>query len=66
MGAEMWDLNAREKRLNEMEMKCLRSMCGVTVGNRIRNEEIRRRVRQVDLLGRVEWYARDGLDMLSK
>ena len=55
-----------KKRLNVMEMKCLRSMCGVTVGNRIRNEEIRRRVRQVDLLGRVEWYARDGLDMLSK
>ena len=31
-GAETWCLNAREKRrLNVMEMKCSRKMCGVTV-----------------------------------
>ena len=54
--SETWGLNAREKRrLNVMEIKCLRSICGVIVKNRIRNEEIRRRVGvQVDLLGRAE------------
>ena len=53
---ETWGLNAREKRrLNVMEMKCLRSICGVTVRDRIRNEEIMRRVGvQVDLLGKAE------------
>ena len=62
-GAETWGLNVREKRrLNVMEMKCLRSICGVTIRDRIRNEEIRRRVGvQNDLAGRVErsvlrWY----------
>ena len=55
-GAETWGLNVREKRrLNVMEMKCLRSICGVTIRDRIRNEEIRRRVGvQNDLSGRVE------------
>ena len=54
--AETWSLNAREKwRLNVMEIKCLRSICGVTVRDKIRNEEIRRRVGiQVDLSGRAE------------
>ena len=38
-----------------MEMKCLRSICDVTVTDMIKNEEIRRRVKvQVDLSGRVE------------
>ena len=48
-------LNVREKkRLNVMEMKCLRSICGVTMRDRIRNEEIRSRVDvQNDLSGRV-------------
>ena len=45
-----------------MEMKCLRRICGVTIRDRIRNEEIRRRVGvENDLSGRVErcvlrWY----------
>ena len=44
-GAETCCLNAREKRrLNVMEMKCLRRMRGVTVMNRIRNYVIRREV----------------------
>ena len=49
--AETWGLNAREKRrLNIIENKCLRSICGVTVRDRIRNEEIgRRKEAQVDL-----------------
>ena len=54
-GAEMWGLNVREKRrLNVMEIKCLQSICGVTVRDRIRNEKIRRRVGvQVDQSGRA-------------
>ena len=41
-GAETWCLNAREKRrLNVLEIKCLRKMCGVTVMGRIRNDVIR-------------------------
>ena len=31
------------KRLNVLEMSCLRKMCGVTLRDRIRNEEIRNR-----------------------
>ena len=34
---------ADKKCLDVMEMKCLRSMCGVTRWDRLRNEEIRRR-----------------------
>ena len=43
-GAETWNMGQRErKRLNVVEMRCLRSMCGVTRRDRIRNEEVRRR-----------------------
>ncbi len=43
-GAETWNMEAAErKRLNVMEMRCLRSMCGVTQMDRVRNEEVRRR-----------------------
>ena len=43
-GAETWGLRVAEKRrLNVLEMKCLRSMSGVTRLDRIRNEEVRRR-----------------------
>ena len=34
----------QRKRLNVMEMKCLRNMCGVTRRDTVRNEEVRRRV----------------------
>lgn len=43
-GAETWNMGVAErKRLNVVEMKCLRSMCGVTRYDRVRNEEVRRR-----------------------
>ena len=43
-GAETWGLRiAEKKKLNVLEMKCLRSMSGVTRLDRIRNEEVRRR-----------------------
>ena len=44
-GAETWGLREAERRkLNVLEMGCLRSMCGLTLWNRVRNEEVRRRV----------------------
>ena len=43
-GAETWGLReAERRRLNEFEMKCLRPMVGVTIWDRIRNEEIQKR-----------------------
>ena len=43
-GAETWNMRAAErKKLNVREMRCLRSMCGVTWMDRVRNEEVRRR-----------------------
>ena len=44
-GAETWGMKAEDRRrLDVLEMKCLRSMCGVSLWHRLRNEEIRRRV----------------------
>ena len=44
-GAETWGASVRDRRrLDVMEMKCLRSMCGVNRRDRVRNEEVRRRV----------------------
>ncbi len=43
-GAETWNMGAAERRkLNVMEMRSLRSMCGATRMDRVRNEEVRRR-----------------------
>ncbi len=40
-GAETWNVGAAErKRLNVMEMRYLRSMCGVTRMDQLRNEEV--------------------------
>src|SRR5215469_10080164 len=41
-GSESWRLNARERSdLEVFEMKGLKSMCGITIRDRIRNERIR-------------------------
>ena len=55
-GAETWNVGTTEKkRLNVLEMRCLRSMCGVTRRDRIRNEEIRRRTGVLrELAGRAD------------
>ena len=55
-GAETWNMGtAEKKRLNVLEMRCLRSMCGVTRRDRIRNEEIRRRTGVLrELAGRAD------------
>ncbi|XP_076038213.1 uncharacterized protein LOC143023538 isoform X2 [Oratosquilla oratoria] len=43
-GTETWNMTEEERRsLNVLEMKCLRSMIGVTRLDRVRNEEVRRR-----------------------
>ena len=44
---------AKKKRLNVM-MKCLRSVCGVTLMNQERNEEVRRRTD----VTRIGWSSR--------
>jgi len=52
-GAETWGMKvAEKKKVNVFEMKCLRSMLGVTRMDRIRNEEVRRRVGVVKELSR--------------
>ena len=44
-GSEAWGLRVEERRkLDVMEMRCLRSMCGVTRLDRLRNEVVRKRV----------------------
>ena len=35
--------SAERRRVNVLEMKCLRSLVGVSRMNRVRNEEVRRR-----------------------
>ena len=54
-GAETWGLRETERKLDIFEMKSLRSMCGLTLWNRIRNEEVKSRVRvERQLSGRVD------------
>ena len=43
-GAEAWGMRSAERRkVNVIEMKCLRSLVGVSRIYRVRNEEVRRR-----------------------
>ena len=43
-GAEAWGMRSAERRkVNVIEMKCLRSLVGVSRMDRVRNEEMRRR-----------------------
>ena len=44
-GAEAWSMRgAKNTKVNVLEMKCLRSMIGVSRMDRVRNAEVRRRV----------------------
>ena len=44
-GSETWGMKVEERnKLDVAEMKCLRSMCGVTRMDRVRNEVVRERV----------------------
>ena len=43
--AEAWGMRSAERRkVNVLEIKCLRSLVGVSRMDRVRNEEVRRRV----------------------
>ena len=43
-GPEVWGMRSAERRkVNVLEMKCLRSLVGVSPMDRVRNEEVRRR-----------------------
>ena len=43
-GAEAWGMRSAERRkMNVLEMKCLRSLVGVSRMDRVRSEEVRRR-----------------------
>ena len=43
-GAEAWSVKQEDRRrLDVMEMRCLRSIVGVSRMDRVRNEEVRRR-----------------------
>ena len=42
-GAEAWGMRSAERRkVNVLEMKCLKSLVGVSRMNRVRNEKVRR------------------------
>ena len=41
--AEGWGMRSPKRRVNVLEMKCLRSLVGVSRMDRVRNEEVRRR-----------------------
>ena len=44
-GAEAWGMrSAKRRKVNVLEMKCLRSLVGVSLMEKVRNEEVRRRV----------------------
>ena len=55
-GSECWRMKVSERqKLNVFEMKCLRSMAGVSRMNRIRNEVVRQRTGvEVNLPTRVD------------
>ena len=55
-GAEPWGMRSAEKRkVNVLEMKCLRSLVGVSRMGEVRNEEVRRRAGiEKKLASRVE------------
>ena len=55
-GAEAWGMRSAERRkVNVFEMKCLRSLVGVSRMDRVRNEEVRRRAGiKRELVSRVD------------
>ena len=55
-GAEAWGMRSAERRkVNALEMKCLRNLVGVSRIDRVRNEEVRRRAEiERELASRVD------------
>ena len=65
--AETWGMKtADKKRLEVMEKRCLRSMCGVTKWDKLRKEEIHRRTGVLlELSKRAEHHTDMGFTLLS-
>ena len=55
-GAESWAMRSAERRkVNVLEMKCLRSLVGVSRMDRVRNQEVRRRAGiEIELASRAD------------
>ena len=55
-GAEAWAMrSAGRRKVNVLEMKCLRSLIGVSRMDRVRNKEVRRRAgRERELASRAD------------
>ena len=64
-GAEAWGMrNAERRKVNVLEMKCLRSFVGVSRMDRVTNEEVRRRAGlEKKLVSRADQRVLDGLGM---
>ena len=66
-GAEAWGMRSTERRkVNVLEMKCLRSLVGVSRMDRVRNKEVRRRAEiERELASRagqrvLRWFGQNG------
>ena len=57
-GADAWDMRSVErKKVNILDMKCLRSLIGVSRMDRVKNEEVRRRAGiEVELASRAKAF----------
>ena len=57
-GAEAWGMKSAERRkVNILEIKCLRSLVGVSQMDRVRNEEVHRRAGiERELVSRADQY----------
>ena len=56
-GAEMWGMRSDERRkVNVLQMKCLRNLVGVSRVDRVRNEEMRRKAGE-ERSWLVEWIS---------
>ena len=64
-GSEAWGRKSAERpKVNVLEMKCLRSLVGVSRMDRVRNEVVRRRARiEKELASRADQRVLSGLDM---
>jgi hypothetical protein len=58
--SEVWATGAAERRRMEvMEIECMRAMCGVSIMDRVRNKDVRRRVAVKQVAGENGWKCAD-------
>ena len=65
--AEAWGMRIAERRkMNVLEMKCLRSLIGVSQMDRVKNEEVHRRAGiEKELVSRADQSLREYSDALG-